>query len=202
MPTGLCDACGSNETLGTYFCLLCQRLVWQSLAHTPGVVCRTLAQCVSFTCVNNGGSYCKHTQPHYSLHLDMFACVSASMQCNSVLIYMHLLVVFPTSVLVGCVCQVRRVPFFHCVYVSLSFLSVCLCHSISISLSLSLFLTLHPSPSESYSFVLTSMEGNRRFGYCRRLLVRYMLDKPQLCWLECSIPGKKSREMFVDAIQK
>ena len=26
--------------------------------------------------------------------------------------------------------------------------------------------------SESYSFVLTDMEGNRRYGYCRRLLVR------------------------------
>ena len=25
--------------------------------------------------------------------------------------------------------------------------------------------------SESYSFVLTDIEGNRRFGYCRRLLV-------------------------------
>ena len=25
--------------------------------------------------------------------------------------------------------------------------------------------------SENFSFVLTSLEGNRRFGYCRRLLV-------------------------------
>ena len=33
--------------------------------------------------------------------------------------------------------------------------------------------SLHFTNSETFSFVLTNMEGNRRFGYCRRLLVSY-----------------------------
>ena len=39
--------------------------------------------------------------------------------------------------------------------------------------------------SESYSFVLTNIAGKRRFGYCRRLLVKCIYETRKLCRHEC-----------------
>ena len=70
---------------------------------------------------------------------------------------------------------------------SISLLILCM----PLSLSLCPF-SLSPSyppadvaVSESYSFVLTNIAGKRRFGYCRRLLVRCIYETWKLCRHEC-----------------
>ena len=37
--------------------------------------------------------------------------------------------------------------------------------------------------SETFSFVLTDIEGSKRFGYCRRLLVRPQDRQEAFCWV-------------------